>query len=231
MRKATLMLTLICSISIKILAQEPISVQETEYADRHSYYFGIVQRIGSISRVGGAAPEITVPFATTLFEFKIPISTSKSYFYTQIRVSIPLMYSEKPFALLLPIINMEAVRLGGGFGFGGTVFDVRGSNNIGWLISVNGAIIVEAGVHSHAIPNLLEKITTSKSIENQLINAGFEFNMRASYTIRPHLNFILGADFGYLYAIGTGDPFYVNMQKTIASFHTLTYALSFGLGF
>ncbi|MGL4561637.1 MAG: hypothetical protein ACRCV0_05035 [Brevinema sp.] len=200
--------------------------------ESHPYYFGVLQRFGGISRISGAAPEIRVPVATSIIELKIPFYKLNSYFYTQFRVTVPLLYSDKPFALLLPVINMEALRVGGGFGFGGYLVDRRiEGRGTGWALSMNGAIIIESGISSKAIPDLLSKIIASNSLENKLINVGIEFNMRLSYTIVPHINLILGADIGYLYAVGSGDPFYIGAQKTIASYHTLTYGLTFGIGF
>lgn len=223
--KKILVLFIFLSVSV-VFAKE----EQKKYQDQPSYV-SILQKFGAISVIGGAAEKMTNPMTWTMLETQLPLYRTKSYLYLQMKVGIPLIYSARPFSLLLPIINLEAIRAGGGIGIGGYLADNRNEKGRGWSVALNGLLLAEAGVYSYAVPNLIQESIKNQSIENKLLNLGAEINLRAIYSIRPHVNFVIGADVSYLYALGTGDPFYINAQKKLASYHTISYGLTIGMSF
>ncbi len=194
-----------------------------------SPYFAIVSTMGSVSSVGGGAPNHSVPTLWINLEGIIPVGIKNFYLYTQFRTSFFIGKSTEPFSSLLPIIHMESLKMGFLFGVGGIVGDWRNTDKKGSYVTVNGGFVFEGAYHNALF---VSKFTPTKSslLEN-FYHIGFEVNSRYHYSFGKYKTMSVGFTVGYLYSPIAGDPFYLGLQRNIVYFHMLNYGFSLGYHF
>lgn len=193
-------------------------------------YLCINMRFGSLSIVGGGSPSHHTPTFWTLIEFTISDSVKPVYFYTQLRYSVPLVNSKSPVADILPIVNIEAQRLGFLLGFGSYLLDRRNTADIGWQICFNTGFVMEFGM-SNNHSSIKFDFSRKSYYPQQFINVGFDLNTRFRYNFHKYFGTSLGFDFGYLLGILSGDSFYIGKEQKESSSHMILYAITFGFHF
>ena len=189
-------------------------------------FFSIVYTIGTISSVGGGAPNHSVPTLWINLEGNIPVGVKNFYIYTQFRTSFFISNPSYPFSSLLPIIHMESLKMGFLFGFGGIVGDWRTTDNTGSYITLNGGFVFEGAYYNRYLESIF--IPIDSSLLENFYHIGFEINSRYHFVLGKHQIFSLGLTLGYLFNPVAGDPFYLGLQKNIVFFHMLNFSLSIG---
>jgi len=206
-------------------------------------YTSILTRWGGISSIGHNIQN-TTPTFWSIIEIMSPVQFEAVYFYSQLRISTPLAYTKDPISSLLPIINMENFRLGGMIGIGIYLYDerifttlknkMRGYRyidaGIGWSVVLNLGPVVEGGIFNKNIKNITFPKEANLLVD-RFLNIGAEINFRARYNFHKYAAAVIGFDFGYLYALHSGDPFYEGLKKTFISYHTLYYGVTIGFSF
>ncbi|MGL4367066.1 MAG: hypothetical protein ACRCTQ_02115 [Brevinemataceae bacterium] len=195
------------------------------------HYASIISRFGVQSVIAGAAPVHSTPTTWLIVEGLIPINNPKVYFYTQLRLTVPLAYTASEIADILPIRNMEQTRLGALVGIGGYLIDHRNNNGIGWSATMNGGIVIDGGIYNPNATQQRPLLNINQSIGSRFLNIGAEVNVRFAYSFHKYAGLVMGFDIGYLYAIDTGDPFYSGLQTSLASYQTLNFSGSIGFTF